>query len=178
MSHLVSVREYTSENIGDLAANARALRAKLYAPEPRQPAKVVASPPEAASPREPVDALAQYRLAYSSCIPQENPSQVAKRIKWEEAAEAGISIDMIEGESRVAQVAKARQKAMWRIAKATPLSLKRIGQMFGDKDHTTTLHAIRRMNDAFEEDVRSAGGVRGAKVLSWDKAKAAARPAQ
>lgn len=174
---MIATIEYTSENIGDLVANARALRAKLYAPEPRRPA-VIAPPPEVVSLPEPVDALAQYRLAYSTCISRENPSQVAKRIKWEEAAEAGISIDMIEGESRVAQVAKARQKAMWRIAKATPLSLKRIGQMFGDKDHTTTLHAIRRMNDAFEEDVRSAGGVRGSKVLSWDKAKAAARPAQ
>jgi hypothetical protein len=44
-------------------------------------------------------------------------------------------------------VARARQIAMWVMRSETALSLPAIGRMFGDRDHTTVLHACRRIEE-------------------------------
>lgn len=53
-----------------------------------------------------------------------------------------ISLADIEGPSRVAPVARARQMAMFLARKHTEHGLKAIGRAFG-RDHTTVLHAER-----------------------------------
>jgi chromosomal replication initiator protein len=48
-------------------------------------------------------------------------------------------------ERRTRSVARPRQAAMWLAKKLTTRSLPDIGRRFGDRDHTTVLHAVRRI---------------------------------
>ena len=57
----------------------------------------------------------------------------------------GVPIEEILGRRRVLPVATARHEAIWRVRRATKWSLPRIGRFFGDRDHTTVLNSIRRM---------------------------------
>lgn len=52
-----------------------------------------------------------------------------------------ISIDDIHGKSRVSAIANARQIAMYLCRTMTDLSLPKIGEIIGGKDHTTVLYA-------------------------------------
>lgn len=62
-----------------------------------------------------------------------------------------ISPDDLYGNSRIAAIAMARQIAMHLCREMTPLSLPKIGQIFGGRDHTTVMYATRKitamMND-------------------------------
>lgn len=63
----------------------------------------------------------------------------------QEATAAFYEIPLIEMSSqrRGREVAWPRQEAMYLAKKLTPLSLPQIGRLFGDRDHTTVIHAIR-----------------------------------
>jgi chromosomal replication initiator protein len=56
-----------------------------------------------------------------------------------------ISVDDIAGTSRAQAIAQARQIAMYLCRDQTNLSLPKIGQLFGGKDHTTVLYAVRKI---------------------------------
>ena len=56
-----------------------------------------------------------------------------------------INPDDLYGSSRVATIAIARQIAMHLCRELTPLSLPKIGQIFGGRDHTTVMHATRKI---------------------------------
>lgn len=49
-------------------------------------------------------------------------------------------------------VARPRQVAMFLAKRLTPKSLPEIGRKFGGKDHTTVMHAVRRIEALIEED--------------------------
>ena len=53
-------------------------------------------------------------------------------------------VDLIS-ERRTRSVARPRQAAMWLAKKLTTRSLPDIGRRFGGRDHTTVLHAVRRI---------------------------------
>lgn len=145
--------EYTDAN--QMLADYAARRRRLY--EQRPEPIVIPEPVE--EPAPPVDPLALYRLAYDSAIDPRSGVQVAKRLIRETAEETGFTVAEIMGEERRAPLARARQLAMWRVSKNTQLSMPRIGNLFGGKDHTTVLHAIRRINEILGENVRDVGGV-------------------
>ena len=63
----------------------------------------------------------------------------------QECIRTGIPFSVLIGPSRLRSIAHARQYAMWRCRKETDASLKQIGLCFGDKDHTTVLHAIKKI---------------------------------
>jgi chromosomal replication initiator protein len=54
----------------------------------------------------------------------------------------------------------ARQVSMYLARRLTPLSLQQIGAFFGGRDHTTVLHACRKVEAALEADAALAGTVR------------------
>ena len=56
-------------------------------------------------------------------------------------------------ERRARAVARPRQAAMWLAKQITTRSLPDIGRRFGGSDHTTVLHAVRRIEALKEEDV-------------------------
>lgn len=56
-----------------------------------------------------------------------------------------IENDAIRGQGRTKDTAMARQIAMYMIREMTNLSLKEIGREFENRDHTTVLHSIERI---------------------------------
>ena len=59
----------------------------------------------------------------------------------------GLTREQIKGPSREWQYAHPRQLAMWLARGLTDRSLPDIGRHFGNRDHTTVLHAIRAVNE-------------------------------
>ena len=55
-------------------------------------------------------------------------------------------------ERRARVVARPRQVAMWLAKQITTRSLPDIGRRFGGRDHTTVLHAVRRIEALKAED--------------------------
>jgi chromosomal replication initiator protein len=62
-----------------------------------------------------------------------------------------LSVDDLYGSSRSQAVAPARQIAMYLCRELTNLSLPKIGQLFGNRDHTTVMYANRKITDLMQE---------------------------
>jgi chromosomal replication initiator protein len=60
---------------------------------------------------------------------------------------------------RARAVARPRQVAMWLAKQITTRSLPDIGRRFGGRDHTTVLHAVRRIESLKAEDPQIARDV-------------------
>ncbi len=67
------------------------------------------------------------------------------------AAYYKITMDEIVGNSRTAAIAMARQIAMYLCREMTNLSLPKIGQLFGNRDHTTVMYANRKVAEWMKE---------------------------
>jgi chromosomal replication initiator protein len=63
----------------------------------------------------------------------------------------GITIDDLCGQSRSRVLVTARQIAMYLCRELTDLSLPKIGQTFGGRDHTTVMHADRKIRSLMAE---------------------------
>jgi chromosomal replication initiator protein len=59
----------------------------------------------------------------------------------------GVTVKDITNGGRTKQLALARQVAMYVLRATLSLSLKEIGGLFGNKDHTTVMHAIKRVDE-------------------------------
>ena len=62
-----------------------------------------------------------------------------------------LSVDDLYGSSRSQSVAGARQIAMYLCRERTSLSLPKIGQLFGGRDHTTVMYAYKKISDQMKE---------------------------
>jgi chromosomal replication initiator protein len=81
----------------------------------------------------------------------------AKRIKIEDiqklvATHFNVSRADILSSRRTANVVKPRQIAMYLAKILTPRSLPEIGRRFGGRDHTTVLHAVRKIDGLVAKD--------------------------
>jgi chromosomal replication initiator protein len=63
----------------------------------------------------------------------------------------GVSLEDLTGHSRSRVLVNARQVAMYLCRELTELSLPRIGQAFGGRDHTTVMHADRKIRQQMAE---------------------------
>ncbi|WP_285707740.1 chromosomal replication initiator protein DnaA [Microtetraspora sp. NBRC 16547] len=63
----------------------------------------------------------------------------------------GVSLDDVCGSSRSRALVTARQIAMYLARELTDLSLPKIGQQFGGRDHTTVMHAERKIRSLMAE---------------------------
>ncbi|MBO3750299.1 chromosomal replication initiator protein DnaA [Streptosporangiaceae bacterium NEAU-GS5] len=63
----------------------------------------------------------------------------------------GVSMDDLCGTSRSRALVTARQIAMYLARELTDLSLPKIGQQFGGRDHTTVMHAERKIRSLMAE---------------------------
>lgn len=62
-----------------------------------------------------------------------------------------LSVDDLYGSSRSQAVATARQIAMYLCRERTSLSLPKIGQLFGNRDHTTVMYAYKKISELMKE---------------------------
>ncbi len=67
------------------------------------------------------------------------------------AAYYKISADELYGKTRTSAIAMARQIAMYLCRTLTNLSLPKIGEIFGGKDHTTVLYAFNKISGEMKE---------------------------
>jgi chromosomal replication initiator protein len=63
-----------------------------------------------------------------------------------------IKVAEMYSKKRVRSLARPRQIAMALAKELTPMSLPEIGEAFGGRDHTTVLHACRKVNELVEAD--------------------------
>ncbi len=68
------------------------------------------------------------------------------------AASFGFSTDEVCGPSRRAPLVRARQVGMYLVREHTDLSLPKIGNLFGGRDHTTVMHAIEKVKGLMRTD--------------------------
>lgn len=64
-----------------------------------------------------------------------------------------IKISDMSSSRRLRMVARPRQIAMYLSKTLTPRSLADIGKKFGNKDHTTVMHAIKKVEELTKQDV-------------------------
>ena len=101
--------------------------------------------------RQEVD-LTLAEIVLKDLIPEGGePEVTAGLIIAQTASYFGYSIDDLCGPSRTRALVTARQIAMYLCRELTELSLPKIGQQFGGRDHTTVMNADRRIRKDLAE---------------------------
>ncbi|WP_347350007.1 chromosomal replication initiator protein DnaA [Intrasporangium sp.] len=101
--------------------------------------------------RQPIDRV-MAEMVLKDVLPHETPNQVtAATIMAVTAQYYAVTMDDLCGSSRSRQLVTARQIAMYLCREMTELSLPKIGQHFGGRDHTTVMHADRKIRELMGE---------------------------
>lgn len=101
--------------------------------------------------RQGVD-LGLAEIVLKDLIPNEStPEITGATIMAQTAAYFSLTLDDLCGTSRSRVLVNARQIAMYLCRELTELSLPKIGQMFGGRDHTTVMHADRKIRHLMAE---------------------------
>ena len=79
------------------------------------------------------------------------PEITAATIMAQTAAYFSLTMEDLCGSSRSRVLVNARQIAMYLCRELTDLSLPKIGQQFGGRDHTTVIHADRKIRTLMAE---------------------------
>ncbi len=101
--------------------------------------------------RQEVD-LALAEIVLKDLIPPGAGTQISSTaIMTQVANYFSVSVDELCGQSRTQVLVTARQIAMYLCRELTDLSLPKIGQLFGGRDHTTVMHADRKIRQLLSE---------------------------
>ena len=101
--------------------------------------------------RKPVD-MAIAEIVLKDLIPNDATQSItAATIMAQTAAYFSQTVDDLCGTSRSRVLVNARQIAMYLCRELTDLSLPKIGQAFGGRDHTTVMHADRKIRELMAE---------------------------
>jgi chromosomal replication initiator protein len=101
--------------------------------------------------RQQVD-LALAEVVLKDLIPEGGEAQITSgMIMAQTAAYFDLTIEDLCGQSRTHVLVTARQIAMYLCRELTDLSLPKIGQQFGGRDHTTVMHAERKIKNQMSE---------------------------
>ncbi|MEV4005503.1 chromosomal replication initiator protein DnaA [Actinomadura sp. NPDC049753] len=91
-------------------------------------------------------------IVLKDLIPNDSgPEITAAMIMAQTVEYFGTTIDDLCGPSRSRMLVTARQIAMYLCRELTELSLPKIGQQFGGRDHTTVMHAERKIRSLMAE---------------------------
>lgn len=101
--------------------------------------------------RQPVDLALAEEVLKDLITDDDELTVTTSLIKDETARYFGITLDELTGTSRTQVLVTARQIAMYLCRELTDLSLPKIGQEFGGKDHTTVMHADRKIRTLMSE---------------------------
>ncbi|MDT7570073.1 MAG: chromosomal replication initiator protein, partial [Actinomycetota bacterium] len=101
--------------------------------------------------RQPVD-LSLAEIVLKDLIPADGGPEITGATIMAATAEYfGLTMEDLCGSSRSRVLVTARQIAMYLCRELTDLSLPKIGQMFGGRDHTTVIHADRKIRGQMSE---------------------------
>jgi chromosomal replication initiator protein len=101
--------------------------------------------------RQPVD-MQLAEIVLRDLIPNdETPEITASAIMGQTASYFSVTLEDLCGTSRSRTLVTARQIAMYLCRELTELSLPKIGQHFGGRDHTTVMHAERKIRQQMAE---------------------------
>ena len=101
--------------------------------------------------RQPVD-LSLAVIVLKDLIPAEGGPEITGATIMAATAEYfALTMEDLCGSSRSRMFVTARQIAMYLCRELTDLSLPKIGQMFGGRDHTTVIHADRKIRSQMAE---------------------------
>nr|WP_256478259.1 chromosomal replication initiator protein DnaA [Corynebacterium stercoris] len=93
------------------------------------------------------------QVALRDILPDESDVNITGAAIMESAAEYfRVSLDQLTGSGKTRNVAHARQIAMYLCRELTDLSLPKIGDEFGGKDHTTVMYADRKIRKEMTEN--------------------------
>ena len=91
-------------------------------------------------------------VALRDILPDADDVEITAALIKEKTAEYfDITLDVLTGAGKTRAVAHARQLAMYLCRELTDLSLPKIGQEFGGKDHTTVMYADRKIRKEMTE---------------------------
>ncbi|WP_234983327.1 chromosomal replication initiator protein DnaA [Demequina sp. NBRC 110053] len=96
--------------------------------------------------KQPVD-LSLAQVVLKDLISDDDSEITASSIIGTTADYFGISMEELTGTSRSRVYVTARQIAMYLCRQLTDLSLPKIGEHFGGKDHTTVMYAVKKVED-------------------------------
>ncbi len=101
--------------------------------------------------RQPVD-LSLAEIVLKDLIPADGGPEITGATIMAATAEYySLTMEDLCGSSRSRVLVTARQIAMYLCRELTDLSLPKIGQMFGGRDHTTVIHADRKIRGLMAE---------------------------
>jgi chromosomal replication initiator protein len=101
--------------------------------------------------RQQVD-LSLAEIVLRDLIPEGSDAQITTGMIMAQTADYfSLTIDDLCGQSRTHELVTARQIAMYLCRELTDLSLPKIGQQFGGRDHTTVMHADRKVRTLMAE---------------------------
>jgi chromosomal replication initiator protein len=101
--------------------------------------------------RAPVDVPLAEVVLKDLITDQAGPEITSSIIMMQTAAYFGVTVEDLCGSSRSRVLVTARQIAMYLCRELTDLSLPKIGQAFGGRDHTTVMHADRKIRQLMAE---------------------------
>jgi chromosomal replication initiator protein len=101
--------------------------------------------------KQPVE-LGLAEIVLKDLIPEDGGPEITEAtIMAMTAAYFSLTIDDLCGTSRSRVLVNARQIAMYLCRELTDLSLPKIGSVFGNRDHTTVMHADRKIRQLMAE---------------------------
>lgn len=163
----VPVLEYT--DAAQMMADYAARRRRLYQAAP-EPVSASAVPQAEVKPKVLVfpthrvvtvdEVMARYRYAHPNCKLFASNGIDKARDGFTDGAtilrivvkRCGVNMVDLASERRRASLVRVRQIACWLMRTHTLLSFPQIGAKLGGRDHTTALHAVRRIDDLRERD--------------------------
>lgn len=159
--------EYT--DAAQMLADYAARRARFFKPA-TEPAVVSAAVHDRVLPKVLVfpinrvvtveEVMARYRYAHPKCKLFASNGVDKARDGYTDGAtilrvvvqHTGVSIVDLASERRRASIVRIRQIACWLMRQHTLLSFPQIGAKLGGRDHTTILHAVRKVDDLRQRD--------------------------
>ncbi|WP_231910755.1 chromosomal replication initiator protein DnaA, partial [Corynebacterium suranareeae] len=91
-------------------------------------------------------------VALRDILPEPEDMEITAPVIMEVTADYfEISVDTLRGAGKTRAVAHARQLAMYLCRELTDMSLPKIGDVFGGKDHTTVMYADRKIRQEMTE---------------------------